>query len=169
MSFDRRFKYYYDTSLKSSYEEIMNGTDNIGDTETESFEIGQTWTVDGQWELTVDAVTEISDRNEFSDKNPNAVYIIDYTYKNIGYEDETGFMNGLYISLDTGAIVDNGGIMGYAYPGHFEYYPQETPVGAICKAQTCIGVENPGDFDIKFTMYDSIGKSRSATFKLSVE
>ena len=67
-----------------------------------------------------------------------AVYILNYTYENIGYED--AYMDGLFISLDTG-IVDSAGKMGYSYPGDISAFAQETPVGASCQAQVCIGVD----------------------------
>ena len=43
---------------------------------------------------------ETKDRNEYSDKNPAAVYVVTYTYENIGYVDEDGIMDGLYIGVD---------------------------------------------------------------------
>ena len=57
-------------------------------------------------EITVDSVETTDDRNEYSDKNPAAVYLVTYTYENLGYDDD--IMNGLYISLDDG-IVDSAG------------------------------------------------------------
>lgn len=131
------------------------------------FAIGETWTVDGQWTLTVTSVEETQYRNEYSDKAPGAVYMVNYTYSNIGYEDKNGIMDGLFISMDD-SIVDAGGIMGYSYPGDITNYAQETPVGATCNAQSCIGVDNPGSFKINVIMYDGNGNKQSATFNLSV-
>ena len=54
----------------------------------EVFNIGETWTVDGQWSLTVMGAKKTEERNTYSDKEPVAVYIIDYVYTNIGYEDD---------------------------------------------------------------------------------
>lgn len=132
------------------------------------YAIGETWTVDGQWSLTVNSVTETDDRNQFSDKNPAAVYIVDYSYTNIGYEDKNGIMDGLYMSLDD-SIVDNSGLMGYSYPGAITNYAQEAPVGATCNAQVCIGVDNPGDFQINVKQYDGNSKKQSAKFNIAVQ
>ena len=44
------------------------------------YTIGETWTVDGQWSLTVTGVTETAERNEYADEKPAAVYIVDYEY-----------------------------------------------------------------------------------------
>lgn len=134
----------------------------------EYYEIGDVWEVAGQWKVTINSVEEMSERNEYADTDPAAVYLINYTYENIGYEDENGIMNGLYIDFTDG-IVDASGSMGYPYPGDLAAYPQETPVGATCDAQSCIGVDNPGSFEIHFVTYDGTGTERSAVFSLSVE
>lgn len=135
-------------------------------TSQEEYKIGETWTVPGQWSLTINSVEETADRNEYSDKQPGAVYIVTYTYENLGYEDD--IMNGLYLGLDTGNIVDSAGKMGYSYPGDVSMYPQETPVGATCEAQACIGVDNPGSFKIHFSTYDGTSTEQSAVFSVDM-
>lgn len=138
------------------------------ETTTENeFKIGETWTVDGLWSVTVDGVTETQTRNEFEEKEPAAVYIVDYTYTNIGFEDETGLMDGLYISLDD-SITDSAGMMGYTYPGDVNYYPQEAPIGSSCKAQVCIGVDNAGSFKLNYAQYDADGNKHAATFLVDI-
>ena len=134
-------------------------------TSQESYKIGETYVVEGQWKITVESVEATDERNEYSDKTPGAVYIVTYNYENIGYEDE--YMDGLFISLDDG-IVDSTGKMGYSYPGDVSMYPQETPVGASCQAQVCIGVDNPGSFKINFSTYDGNSEKQSAIFDIEV-
>lgn len=133
----------------------------------EEYRIDETWTVDGQWALTVTGVRESQGRNESSDKNPAAVYIVDYTYTNLGYIDETGLMDGLFISMSD-AIVDAEGVMGYDYPGHISDHTQQAPVGASCNAQACIGVDNPGDFTVTVSRYDGEGERQSAVFLIEI-
>lgn len=48
-------------------------------TNQKEYKIGETWVVEGQWELTVDSVEEVQERNEFSDKQP-ASCIYRYIY-----------------------------------------------------------------------------------------
>ena len=128
------------------------------------FAVGETWTVDGQWELTVTGVTETAERNEYEEKEPAAVYIVNFTWKNTGYTDASGLMNGLFLVLDD-SIVDSQGLMGYPYPGEITDYPQETPVGASCNGQVCIGVDNAGlPIKINVTQYDGNGVEQTATF-----
>lgn len=140
------------------------GNENSSSQEQSEFAVGETWTVSGQWELTVTSIEETDARNEYSETNPAAVYIVSYTYNNIGYKDASGVMNGLFFSLDN-SIVDCEGSMGYSYPGDVEKYPQETPVGANCSAQVCIGVDHAGmPIKLYVTTYDGNEKEQSATF-----
>lgn len=136
--------------------------------EEKVYQIGETWTVDGQWSLTINSVKATEERNEFSDLEPAAVYLIDYSYENIGYEDSNGIMDGLYFDLSGESIIDNAKTMGYSYPGDISVFPQETPVGANCKGQSCIGVDNAGDFKITVVKYDGNGQKQQATFSLTV-
>ena len=134
-------------------------------TSQDTYKIGETYTVEGQGKITVDSVEATDIRNEYSDKAPAAVYLVTYTYENLGYDDDV--MNGLYISLEDG-IVDSTGKMGYSYPGDISMYPQETPIGASCQAQACIGVDNAGSFKINFYTYDSDGQKQSAVFEINI-
>lgn len=149
--------------LQKQLEEALSKVPSA--TNQSEYKIGETWVVENQWKVTVNSVEETSDRNEYSDKQPAAVYILNYTYENIGYEDD--YMDGLFISLDTG-IVDSAGKMGYSYPGNVSAYAQETPVGASCQAQVCIGVDNPGNFKINFSAYDGNSEKQSAVFNIEL-
>ncbi len=131
------------------------------------YTIGETWTVDGQWSLTITGVTETAERNEYADEKPAAVYIVDYEYTNIGYEDEDGIANGIFFDMED-TIIDSNGVMGYSYPGDVARNPNEAPIGSTCKAQACIGVDNAGDFRITESHYDSDGDEHSATFLIEV-
>ena len=132
----------------------------------DEFGVGEVWIVDDLLTLEIVKVTEVEERNEYSDKDPEAVYIVDYVYKNLGYEDEN--WDGLYIGIDS-QVVDAAGEMGYSYPGDYTYYPKETPVGAVCYAQCCIGVDNAGDFRLYVTEYDNDGNRHKATFNVEVD
>lgn len=130
------------------------------------YQIGDTWKVKGLWTLKITSVQETNERNPYSDKKPKAVYIVTYTYKNLGYKND--YLEGLYLSLDE-RIVDSKGKMGYSYPGDVTYYPQMAPIGATCKAQVCIGVDNPGDFKIYVDEYGNNLDKHSAVFNAKVK
>jgi len=127
---------------------------------------GETWTVPGQWELTGTGVTKTEARNQFSDKNPAAVYVVDYTYKNLGWSKE--YFSGVFFGMDD-TIVDSAGEMGYEYPGEKTFYAQETPIGATCKAQVVVGVTHEGNFTITEEKFDTSSNLQRATFAIAVE
>ena len=135
---------------------------------TPVFNLGQTWTVPGQWRMTINSVTEMTERNPYSDTNPEAVYLVDYTYENLGYSKS----DGLYMSLGLYKYVDSQGYMGYTYPNSPTYYPEELPIGTKCRAQECIGVNHKGNFKIYIDEYSDNGYSDSdkysAIFNVSV-
>lgn len=133
------------------------------------YDIGETWEVEGQWALTIDSVKETDDRNEYSEKEPAAVYIIEYTYENLGYEDKNGIMDGLFFDLSMEQIVDADKNMGYSYPADQTLYATEVPVDAKTTAQAVIGVNNAGDFTLTIHKYDGNGKEQSAKFNCSVD
>lgn len=132
-----------------------------------TYAIGESWIVNGQWKVTVNSVEETADRNPYSEKKPSKVYLVTYTYENIGYVDRDGIMDGLYISMDD-TIVDATGKMGYSYPSDQVLYAKETPVGATCEARACIGVDNAGSFKIYVTQYDGNGNKQSAVFSIDL-
>lgn len=136
--------------------------DNSSSQETQEFSVGDTWEVDGLFKVTVNSVEESDYRNEFDESDPGAVYLITYTYENIGITDE------LYVDMES-QIVDNSGKMGTSYPGDYELYPQAVPVGASCEAQACIAVENPGAFKDYVSIYDDDYNEYSAIFNLDVQ
>lgn len=143
----------------------QDSSQDVSDQSTTIYGIGDTWTVEGQWSLTITSVTETKDRNQYSEKSPGAVYIVDYSYTNIGYTDN---QDGIFFVMDD-TIVDSAGVMGYSYPGDVERYAQETPVGATCNAQVCIAVDNPGDFKLIVSLYDNNSEKQNATFEINVD
>lgn len=146
--------------LQKQLDEASSGAKS---TSQDTYKIGESYVVEGQWKITVDSVETTDDRNEYSDKNPAAVYLVTYTYENLGYDDD--IMNGLYISLDDG-IVDSAGKMGYSYPGDISMYPQETPVGASCQAQASSVLIMPEVSKLTFIITTAIIKSNQLFLKL---
>lgn len=137
-------------------------------TRNDEYSIGETWTVEGEWKLTINSVQETQDRNEYSDRNPSAVYIVTFTMENIGYVDIDGYSDGLFLVLDE-TITDNARVMGYSYPVDVSLYEKVTPVGASCQAQVAIGVDNAGTFKIYVSHYvGDKSRKESATFRIDL-
>lgn len=125
------------------------------------FRIGETWEVSGQWRLTITGVRETTDRNQYSELNPEAVYIVSFRSENLGYQNEYG--EGLYFLMDD-SIVDSCGEMGYSYPGDKVYYQNETPIGAYCNGEEVIGVNHRGSFVLTVSKRDGNGNNQTAQF-----
>ncbi len=147
---------------------------NKNEVTEKTLNMGETWTVDGQWNLTINSVTPTDKRNEFSDKTPNQVVLVDYSYENLGYEDKNGIMDGLYFDLEPGVdtnIIDGNGEVAYSYPGDIATHPQQTPVGAKCvNAQSCVGLNNKSNtITINIKKYDGNGKQQKAKYILSLD
>ena len=114
-----------------------------------------------EYTLVITGITEIQERNQFSDKNPAQVFLIDYTYKNIAGDE-------LYISEMNFQIIDEQGEMGESYPGNVTSYPKQTPAGATCKAQMVLCTNNSGH-EITLNYKDNMFNSKSdIKFKLNV-
>ena len=127
--------------------------------------IGEPWTVDGQWSVTVTGVRKAERLNKYCDKSPEEVYMVEYTYTNIGYKDD--LMDGLYITLDD-VIVDSKGMMGFSYPGDIKDYPKPIQIGETLKAESCVGVYHAGDFKVTISKYDGNKNKQKETFAIKV-
>ncbi|WFA07810.1 hypothetical protein [Tissierella sp. Yu-01] len=90
-------------------------------------------TENGDYTLSIDSIELVTDRNQFSEQEPEEVYKIGYTYSNISKEDN------LYISDMSFRVIDGNGNMSFAYPGDVTKYPQETIKGAKCSAEAIYG------------------------------
>lgn len=164
--------YYFNTNGYMAHDTIIDGytIGSDGVRVERTYQAGEKWIVNGQWEFTINSVETTKYRNEFWDKNPEQVVIVNYSYKNLGYSNS--FMD-LYFSNFT--VVDEKGEVAEGYPASIKYYPKETPIGAMCsKAQVAYGLNNKSSqITIQVDQYthDSSGNSRKekATFKVPVK
>lgn len=127
--------------------------------------IGDTWTVENEWSITIDGVSTVEDGIDINENGYEAVYKIDYTYKNLGYDDK--YVYGLYMTLSD-MVVDSHGMVGRDYPAMVDDYPKEIDIGETCKAQDCVCVLNSGDFKITIIKCDSKGVKQKKSFVINV-
>ena len=152
----------------------VSSTTNKEKEEVKTLNLGETWIVDGQWNLTINSVKTTTERNQFSDKAPQQVVYVTYTYENLGYEDNTGIMEGLYFSLEPNGdatVIDENGEIAYSYPNNITTYPQPTPVGAKCvDAQACIGLNNTSSsITMNISKYDGNGNQQKVKYNLNID
>ncbi|WP_100066048.1 hypothetical protein [Miniphocaeibacter massiliensis] len=134
-------------------------------TSKKELKAGETWEVEGQWKVTVDSVTVTKERNEYSDKKPEEVVIVKYTYENLGYESD---IQDLFITPS--GVIDGKGEMGEIYPANISVYPKPTPVGAkTVDAEEAFGINNASDtVKVIFEIYDVNSTQHKATFECPV-
>lgn len=98
-----------------------------------TYSIGETWIIDGQWEFTVNSVTTHSLCNAVANENDGyideQVVIIDYTYKNIGYEED------LLITISHFKVYDETGKSGRLYACTHTKSAGMCRLGKDCTAQ----------------------------------
>lgn len=115
-------------------------------------EVGDTITIKNtsgdEYTLQITKVKETKERNEYSDKKTEQVFIIDYTYICNNAED------GLYVSDMNFKVIDEEGEIGETYPVDVKE-PQEITEGTTCKAQMAFGVSNKSE-KIKIQFFDNM-------------
>ncbi len=114
------------------------------------------------YNLKLNKVTEMTERNQFSDKKPAQVLLIDYTYANIANEKDL-FLGDIHFK-----VVDSAGKIGYTYPNSPTNRPQSIPQGATCNAQMIFGIDSKSD-SIKIYFYENLFDEATATFKMPIE
>lgn len=114
-----------------------------------------------EYTIVITGIREMQERNQYSEKNPTQVFLIDYTYKNITGEE-------LYISELNFQIIDEQGEMGETYPNDVTNDPKRTPAGATCKAQMVLCTNNNSKeitLNYKDNMFDN---KADIQFKLNI-
>lgn len=152
----------YDAMVAKIEEEEAKKKENATKTE---FKAGEEWIVDGQFKLTVHGAETTKDRNEFSEKKPEQVIRVTYSYENLGYKAD---VQDLFITPEN--LVDEAGEMADTYP--IETNPvHPTPIGAKMKnAQEAYGLNNKSkEVKVIFEEYDNNDERHVATFVVPVK
>ncbi|MBR2869185.1 MAG: hypothetical protein IKB88_09035 [Clostridia bacterium] len=130
---------------------------------------GETWIVDGQWEVTVNSAkrhflcdTYANNRHGYTDEQ---IVLVEYTYKNIGYTSSLG----LFVAPD---YYDELMVKAQDYTclcGNLKF-PDWTPIGATCKVVQSIVLENDSDeITVAFSEYGNNTGRLNAMFTIPVE
>ena len=133
--------------------------------EEKNLTIDDTWEVPGLWKVKINSIKATDDRNEFEERQPAQVFVLNYTYENLGYE---GDSMDLYIIPDR--YMDDSRKMGYDYPGDRTLYPEELPIGGVVDAEAVFGVDNETKtVKIFFEQYDDDNNNHEVIFEIPVE
>ncbi len=138
----------------------------IAKKQSEGYGLNEYWEVPGQWKLKIDSVKLTDERNEYTDKKPNQVVVITYTYENLGHE---GSIQDLYMRPDT--VIDEAKVVCETYPAGTDKNPKPTPIGAIClEAQEAYGLTKESKtIQIIFKEYDNNSEEQIGKFVVPVE
>lgn len=161
------------TAGSSTASATTTGTDSSAQTAAQSAAVtrvygpGETWTVDGQFSLTLASATLTDYRNQFSDLTPAQVVLLNYDYTNSGVAKN---VMDLYISSNNFKVIDGSGVMASSYPAATTGNPQETPIGATCAGvQAAYGLTNAsGEITVNVEVIGNNYKNYEAVFKLPV-
>lgn len=107
--------------------------------------------VDGQekYMISIDGVTTTDERNEYADTEPAQVILVDYTYWNVGCEED------IYISDYDFKVIDADKNVCSSYPGSISDYPSNAPLGTRCSAQACFGLDKESE-NVELHFYDNL-------------
>ncbi len=132
------------------------------------YSLGDTWTVDGFWAFTFNSATSTDKRNQYSDKTPNQVVVLDYIFENLGFQSN---IIDFYTSSDHMKVLDEKGEAASTYPGNLIIYPIETPSDKkYSGAQEVFGLNNESSIiTVYVEIYDNNKEKHNATFKLKVD
>lgn len=99
--------------------------------------------------LTINSVSLTEERNEFSDKKANKVVEIEYTYENLGYNEN------IYISDMNFKVYDKSGNILESYPVGGEKIPQSISREKKCTANMSFALNNDSN-DLEIEFYENI-------------
>ena len=128
--------------------------------EAKVLNVGEKFNFKDKYEITINKVYTTDERNEFADKNPKKVVIIDYTYTNLNLDE------ALYISELNFKMFDSNGNALDTYPASINSASQ-VPKGKTAKGSMAFGLDE-GD-TIEAYYYDNMFNSKEdAIFNLTI-
>ena len=128
--------------------------------EAKALNIGEKFNFNDKYEITINRVYTTDERNQFADKNPKNVVIIDYTYTNLNLDE------ALYISELNFKMFDSNGNALDTYPASINSASQ-VPKGKTAKGSMAYGLDE-GD-TIEAYYYDNMFNSKEdAIFNLTI-
>lgn len=104
--------------------------------------------------LTINSAKLIDDRNQFSDKEANKVVEIEYTYENLGYDEN------LYVFDSNFKIYDASGNILESYPAGSYKFPQAISRGKKCTASMAFALNDESN-NLEIEFYENMFNDNS--------
>jgi len=113
--------------------------------------------------LTIDGAKLIEERNSYSEKQADKVVEIDYTYENIGSEENINIFSSHF------KIYDAAGNILETYPAGGDKHPQPISTGKKCSANMSFALNNESN-ELEVEFYENMFNSKpTGKFKISCE
>ncbi|WP_346916556.1 DUF4352 domain-containing protein [Clostridium sp.] len=113
--------------------------------------------------LTIDGAKLIEERNSYSDKQADKVVEIDYTYENIGSEENLNIFSSHF------KIYDASGNVLETYPSGGDKHSQAISKGKKCNANMSFALNNESN-ELEIEFYENMYNSKpTGTFKITCE
>lgn len=136
--------------------------------QTKIFKAGETaYLVDSNgvklMSLTINSAKLIADRNQFSDKEAKKVVEVEYTYENLGLDENLQLFDSNF------KIYDSEGNALESYPAGAEKHPQDISKGKKCTAEMSFALNSESN-DIEIEFYENMfGDKANAIYKVVAE
>lgn len=136
--------------------------------ESKEFKVGETaYLTDANgvkvMSLTIDGAKLIEERNSYSDKQADKVVEIDYTYENIGSEENLNIFSSHF------KIYDASGNVLETYPSGGDKHSQAISKGKKCSANMSFALNNESN-ELEIEFYENMYNSKpTGTFKITCE
>ena len=149
------------------------------------YHLGETWTVEDQWDFTITGVYEVSERNPEGNNDipaPEAVYLIEYIFTNTGYNQAASPVDpaNMYMGISPkhvfDSLYDSQGDLAFFYNNFSdEFLIQDTDfitVGDSAHYLETIGANHPGNLELTVSQYTDSNHQKvlhTATFQIETD
>ena len=132
-----------------------------------TYGVGETWVVDGMWEITINSATNHYLCNSYANEKygyfDQQVVVVNYTYKNLGLED------GLYLSDVQMDFYDGELETVTVYPCTHKIYPEKCIIGARHTATYVMLLKNDSDrITVGIELFDNKPQKHKAKFIIPI-
>ena len=142
--------------------------EEVKENKIERFGLGDTLVVseDGEdlYEITFDKAFLTEERNKFSDKTPDNVVVLEYTYKNLSVEEGVNVLE--YYDYK---VYDSEGKILTTYPAGDDLYGGEVSIGRVATSQEAMGFDGDPHQTLEIEIYTGYNSTPLAIVEVQPE
>lgn len=152
-------------------EEVSSKKSRKKEDKIATLKVGEVWEVEGEWKFTIDSIERTVRRNNYRENIPADVFIITYSYENIGYfKSDSMFAGELSFYLENNIILDEKGERAYKYSLQVNEKLGWLDKGEKCEGtQICMAVKNKSNkLTVQIKQLDSDSNTREVIYELEI-